>query len=156
MNSEEKNMSNQPNDPGRGRRDFLKKGAAVGVGATALAGLGLPQETTAQVPRWDRVTDVVVVGSGASGLPAALRARDGSATVIIVEANSDIGGHAMMSGGSVALGGGTTHQKKYGIEDSPDQVYLENTDPSHPLTSTTTERWSAPLPTTMWKPTIFW
>jgi len=80
------------------------------------------------------VTDVVVVGSGASGLPAALRARNGSATVIIVEANSDIGGHAMMSGGSVALGGGTTHQKKYGIEDSPDQVYLENTDPSHPLT----------------------
>src|SRR5437773_12571725 len=72
----------------------------------------------------NRVTDVVVVGSGASGLPAALRARNGSATVIIVEANSDIGGHAMMSGGSVALGGGTTHQKKYGIEDSPDQVYL--------------------------------
>ena len=34
MNTEEKNMSNQPNDPGLGRRDFLKKGAAVGVGTT--------------------------------------------------------------------------------------------------------------------------
>ena len=134
MNSGEKNMSNEPKDPGLGRRDFLKKGAAVGVGTTAIAGLGLQQETTAQVPRWDRVADVVVIGSGSSGLPAALRARDGNATVIVVEANRDIGGHAMMSGGSVALGGGTSQQKKYGIEDSADQVYLENTDPSHPLT----------------------
>jgi len=126
-------MSRQPH-PSLGRRAFLKQGAAVGVGATALAGLGPEQDTTVQVPRWDRVTDVVVAGSGASGLPAALRARDGGAAVIIVEANRDIGGHAMMSGGSVALGGGTIQQKKYGIEDSPDQVYLENTDPSHPLT----------------------
>ena len=61
------------------RRDFLKNSAAVGVGATTLAGLS-GQEVAAQ-QTWDRVADVVVLGAGASGLPAAIRARDLGASV---------------------------------------------------------------------------
>src|SRR5207245_2773367 len=96
---------------------------------TALAGIGAQEGNAspqAQI-RWDRTTDVVVVGAGASGLPAAIMARDKGASVIVIEANHDIGGHAMLSGGRVPLGGGTSMQKKYGIADSADQVYLDHT-----------------------------
>ena len=48
---------------------------------------------------------MVVVGSGATGLPAAIAAREAGASVIIVEANYDVGGHAILSNGNVALGG---------------------------------------------------
>lgn len=77
--------------------------------------------------RFDHEADVVVVGAGAAGLPAAIMARDQGASVIVIEANNDIGGHAMLSGGRIPLGGGTPMQAKYGIEDSADQVYLDHT-----------------------------
>ncbi|HEY7556376.1 MAG TPA: FAD-dependent oxidoreductase [Candidatus Binatia bacterium] len=77
---------------------------------------------------WDLEADVVVIGAGAAGLPAAIKAADGGASVLVVEANYDIGGHAIISGGNVPLGGGTSAQKKYGIEDSPDVVFRDLTD----------------------------
>jgi urocanate reductase len=115
------------------RRDFFRKGAVVGAGA------GMAVQATGQAPsqaplqvrvgriRFDHVADVVVVGAGASGLPASIMARDQGATVIVIDANHDIGGHAMVSGGRVPLGGGTSLQKKHGIADSADQVYLDHT-----------------------------
>ena len=77
---------------------------------------------------WDLETDVVIIGAGAAGLPAAIKAADGGASVIVVEANYDVGGHAIISGGNVPLGGGTSAQKKYGIADSPDTVFSDLTD----------------------------
>src|SRR5258708_40243646 len=97
------------------RRDFFKKGAAVGAGATALAGQ-TAQPRRSQI-QFDSVADVVIVGAGASGLPAAIMARDQGASVIVIDANHDVGGHAMVSGGRVPLGGGTSWQKKYGVAD---------------------------------------
>src|SRR5581483_5890358 len=44
------------------------------------------------------------------------------------EANWDVGGHAAISGGNVALGGGTSRQKQYGIADSPDLLFSDLTD----------------------------
>ncbi|MGB3746454.1 MAG: FAD-dependent oxidoreductase, partial [Xanthobacteraceae bacterium] len=38
---------------------------------------------------------MVVIGSGAAGMPAAIVAREGGASVIIVEAQPHIGGHAI-------------------------------------------------------------
>lgn len=113
------------------RRDFVKRGAAVGVGATALAGKASPQGSAGQ-PHFDQSADVVIVGAGASGLPAAIMARDQGASVIVIDANHDIGGHAMVSGGRVPLGGGTRLQKKYGITDSADQVYIDHTNVRNP------------------------
>ena len=115
-------MDNSNDKFSASRRRFIKEGAAIGVGATALAGVSAEAQT-----RWDRTADVVVIGAGASGLPAAIMARDSGASVILVDANHDIGGHAMLSGGRVPLGGGTSLQKKYGISDSADQVYLDHT-----------------------------
>jgi succinate dehydrogenase/fumarate reductase flavoprotein subunit len=77
---------------------------------------------------WDLEADVVVVGAGATGLPAAIKAVDAGASVIVVEANYDIGGHAILSGGNVPLGGGTSAQRKYGIKDAPDLVFADLTD----------------------------
>jgi len=78
--------------------------------------------------RWDVEAEVVVVGAGATGFPAAIQARDGGASVLVVEANYDVGGHAILSGGNVPLGGGTRAQHKYGIQDSPDLVFTDLTD----------------------------
>ena len=105
------------------RRDFLKKGATASVGATALAGLGT-RNVEAQ-NSWDLSADVVTLGAGTAGLAAAVSALDHGASVIMVEENIDIGGHAMCSGGQVHLGGGTSNQRKHGVEDSADQVFVD-------------------------------
>ena len=109
---------------GWSRRDFVKN-ALTGVGAAAVVG-GANSVEAANAPRhWDSVTDVVIVGAGATGLPAAIEAAENGASVIIVEQNYDIGGHAIESGGNIALGGGTSLQKKYGIDDSPDRMFSD-------------------------------
>src|SRR5277367_296070 len=82
-----------------------------------------------QVPsQWDREADIVVIGSGATGMPAAIVAREAGASVIVVEAQNHIGGHAITSGGNLPLGGGTSYQKKYDIEDSADLFFQDLTD----------------------------
>lgn len=114
------------------RRTFIRSGA-LGVGATALAGVATQDSASAaqRITKWDRVADVVIAGAGASGLCAAITARDQGASVLVVEQNADIGGHAMVSGGRIPLGGGTRLQKKFGIVDSADQVYLDHTHPGN-------------------------
>ena len=88
----------------------------------------MEQTATGNGQTWDIAADVIVVGSGAAGLPAAIRAVEEGASVIVVEANYDVGGHAIISGGHMALGGGTSAQKKYNIPDSPDTVFSDLTD----------------------------
>jgi succinate dehydrogenase/fumarate reductase flavoprotein subunit len=75
--------------------------------------------------RWDDAADVVVIGAGATGLPAAIAAREAGASVILVEAQGHVGGHAICSGGNISFGGGNSYQKKYGVEDSPDQLFRD-------------------------------
>ncbi len=128
------------------RRNFFRgaglAGAALGAGALGVGALGVgalgvgtsadAQSATAQpanaAPNWRHEADVVVIGAGAIGLTAAIVAREAGASVIVVEAQNDIGGHAMVSGGNVPLGGGNSAQKKYGIQDSPDLLYRDLTD----------------------------
>ena len=74
---------------------------------------------------WDDTADVVVIGSGATGLPAAIVARETGASVIVVEAQNHIGGHAICSGGNISLGGGNGYQKIYGVEDSPELLFRD-------------------------------
>jgi FAD binding domain-containing protein len=105
------------------RRAFLSTGAA----GVALAGANA-QEANAQSvsqPNWDRSADVVVIGAGVAGLPAAITARDLGASVIVVDENFDIGGRGILSGGRVHLGGGHALQQKAGIKDAADQVFAD-------------------------------
>jgi NADPH-dependent 2,4-dienoyl-CoA reductase/sulfur reductase-like enzyme len=100
-----KNEETKKNLP---RRDFVKA-AFAGIGATALAGIGADEAKAANVTRHrDKVADVVIVGAGATGLPASIEAAEHGASVIVIDQNYDIGGHAIESGGNIALGGGTT------------------------------------------------
>jgi len=80
------------------------------------------------VVKWDREADVVVIGTGATGFPAAIVAREAGASVIMIEAENHVGGHAITSGGNLPLGGGTSYQKKHGIADSPDLFFNDLTD----------------------------
>src|SRR6266496_2718101 len=108
----------------------MKPGStSVGDGATDAAAPGAVGSGIGKIPKsWDLEADVVIIGSGAAGLSAAIKAADAGASVIVVETNYDIGGHAIISGGNVPLGGGTSAQRKFGIEDSPDLVFRDLTD----------------------------
>src|SRR5882757_7973154 len=103
------------------RRGFLTSGAAVAGAAAAIS--AAPAQ--AQEIRWDREADVVIIGAGASGLPAAIAAREKGASVIMVEMNVDIGGRAMMSFGGLYIGGGNRLQKEAGRNDTPDLVFAD-------------------------------
>jgi hypothetical protein len=110
------------------RRELLRSTSA-GLGTLALAGIGRAADSAAAVQgHWNHAADVVVIGSGAVGLPAAIVARETGASVILVEAEDHVGGHAIVSGGTIPLGGGTSAQKKYGIVDSPDLLFRDLTD----------------------------
>jgi fumarate reductase flavoprotein subunit len=62
--------------------------------------------------------DVVVIGSGAAGLAAALAAvQAGAGSVLVAEAMDVIGGSSRLSGG-LMMGAGTRYQRAAGIEDT--------------------------------------
>lgn len=112
------------------RRQFIKGAAigAVGVAATTMLPKGLVKaEGTAESINWDFEADVVIIGAGGSGLPAALKAMEDGSSVMLVEASWDVGGHCAVSEGQFHSGGGTQIQKKYGIEDSADLYYYNHT-----------------------------
>ena len=107
------------------RRDFFKSGAAAGVGAAVLSGIGKAsaQDSTSGI-QWNYEADVVVLGSGCTGLHAAIRARDLGASVLVVEANYDVGGKMAHSGGFVSLGGGDAIQARDRTAADPDGLGL--------------------------------
>jgi succinate dehydrogenase/fumarate reductase flavoprotein subunit len=74
------------------------------------------------------MADVIVIGAGATGTTAAIAARELGASVIVLEAERHIGGHAICSGGNLSFGGGNIYQKKYGVEDSPERLFRDLTD----------------------------
>jgi urocanate reductase len=103
------------------RRGFIK-GAAVASGALAgVAMLGGPAESkTASKSgsrRWDREADVVVIGSGAAGLSAAVEAAGSKAKVIVLEKLPAIGGTSRMSFGN--YGTLNSSEQKKGAEKDP-------------------------------------
>ncbi len=61
--------------------------------------------------------DVVVVGSGAAGLTAALAASDAGARVVVLEHSEQIGGTTAVSGGALWIPL-NHHMAEVGIEDS--------------------------------------
>jgi succinate dehydrogenase/fumarate reductase flavoprotein subunit len=85
---EEVQMSEKETKKGVGRREFLK-GAAVGAGALALAGLGAKEAKAEPKPwlpaKWDYEADVVVVGAGFAGQAVVIEADRAGASVLMLE-----------------------------------------------------------------------
>ena len=77
--------------------------------------------------KWDEVTDVIVVGSGFAGLSAAIEAKNGGKSVIVLEKMYAPGGNSIISDGGVAAPE-TRLQKRYNIEDSPENMYKDMLD----------------------------
>jgi flavocytochrome c len=71
--------------------------------------------------------DAIVVGSGISGLSAALELANGGASVVIVDMASVFGGHAVMATGDLCLVD-TPYQRERGIVDSPAIAYKDFVD----------------------------
>ena len=70
-----------------------------------------------------RDVDVLVVGSGATGLAAALAAREnGADSVVIAESERVVGGSSRLSGG-LMMGAGTRYQRAAGIDDDADSLF---------------------------------
>ncbi|MED5544743.1 MAG: FAD-dependent oxidoreductase [Pseudomonadota bacterium] len=68
--------------------------------------------------------DVLVVGAGTAGVPAALGAAARGLRVALVEAAEEIGGTLHLSSASISAAG-TSLQKAAGVEDSPDAHFAD-------------------------------
>jgi hypothetical protein len=115
------------------RRQFLKNSAVVagsGVAAAGAIGSFKPNSAiAAPVPeKWDLEGDVIVVGSGPTGLPASIAAVEKGASVIVLEQLKEVGGCGVINGGILAMGGGTRIQKLIGDKDSPDLMFKRLSD----------------------------
>lgn len=93
------------------RREFLRNTAAVS--AVLMSRLTLASET---------IWDLIVVGAGTAGLPAALHAAERGARVLMIDPDNKIGGTLHMANGQIT-GAGTRMQFDLGIKDSPDIHY---------------------------------
>ncbi|MDR5804832.1 FAD-dependent oxidoreductase [Caballeronia sp. LZ001] len=71
--------------------------------------------------RWDRETDVIVVGFGGAGACAALEAHEAGAEVLLVD-RFDGGGATARSGG-ILYAGATAVQDRVGVPDSVEAMY---------------------------------
>lgn len=80
--------------------------------------------------QWDRETDVVVVGSGAAALSAALAAATAGARVVVMEKAPVLGGTSAMSGAGTWIPA-NHHMLAAGMSDTPQEAltYLRATAP---------------------------
>ncbi len=113
-------MTKNAGDTGITRRGLLTGLAATAAATVAAGSAALPRSA---VKSWYLRTDVLVAGSGAAGVCAAIEARQAGAEVLLIESLSRFGGSSAMSGGVVYAGGGTALQKALKVEDSVEQMY---------------------------------
>lgn len=91
------------------RSVLLTTGAVV---ATSVAGRAAAADTNTEF-------DVIVIGGGTAGMPAATFAAQRGARVLIIEAAAELGGTLFLSGARMSAAG-TKLQKQMGIDDNPD------------------------------------
>lgn len=105
---------------GISRRGLLL-GASASAAVTVAAGAAaLPRSA---VKSWQMGTDVLVAGSGAAGICAAIEARRAGAQVHVIESLGQFGGASAMSGGVIYAGGGTALQRALKVQDTVEDMY---------------------------------
>jgi fumarate reductase flavoprotein subunit len=100
------------------RREILKVGT-LGAGLMAVSNESMGHNENDQYD-----TDVLIVGAGNAGIPAAIEASDLGARVMVIEKNSFLGGMLIVSGGHIS-GANAKIQMKKGIEDSFEKHYQD-------------------------------
>lgn len=120
-------MDNKNNN-GVTRRDFVK-GAAIGAAAGVVIGIGgtklaSPEAESSSLPqKWDYETDVLSLGSGATGITAALQAKyKGSEAMILEKGITSLACCSALSDGQFAAAG-TSVQKQLGIKDDTEKFW---------------------------------
>lgn len=105
------------------RRTFVKT-AAIGTVAAGASSMFIKDADAAPVPKkWDKVVDIVIIGSGAAGLMAAIRANaEGKKVLVLEKAPNAFRSSSTISGGYFAAAG-TKAQKAAGINDSVEKMY---------------------------------
>lgn len=77
------------------------------------------------VPKeWELETDVLIIGAGTAGLPAAIEAAKAGAETIVLEQVPKPTGSLSVCAGNINFAG-SDYQRKKGIEDSPDGYYQD-------------------------------
>jgi 3-oxosteroid 1-dehydrogenase len=71
---------------------------------------------------WDKEVDLLVVGSGAGALAAAVAAADRHANVLVVEKSNEYGGTSAMSGGGIWIIN-SRQAREAGLEDSEEEAF---------------------------------
>ncbi len=97
------------------RRQMLRTGALAGASLTLA---GPATAAVREMPEsWDEEVDVVVIGTGFSGLAAAFEAAKAGADVALLEKMRTPGGNSIINGGYLSVAG-SPRQAEQGIEDS--------------------------------------
>ncbi|MDO8863615.1 FAD-dependent oxidoreductase [Haliea sp. E1-2-M8] len=100
------------------KRDLLR--ASSGAALLAATGKSLARRPGQRTEGWD----LIVVGGGNAGMPAAIFAAERGAKVLVIEAASALGGTLYLSSGQMSAAGTKLQQAK-GIEDSPELHYAD-------------------------------
>lgn len=101
------------------RRDFIKTTAVAGAAVGAFSLFPGNAEAIPVPKKWDKTADVVIVGTGYSGLAAAIVSRQLGMKVLILEKMPVAGGNSVIAHGG-ANAADPVRQKRQGIEDSTD------------------------------------
>ena len=96
------------------KREFLKYSSGI----LSAAVLPFPYQAALAKENWD----VIIIGGGTAGLPAAIFAAKRGLKVLVIEKASVLGGTLFVSTGQIS-GAGTVFQKRKGIKDTPDLHY---------------------------------
>ena len=99
------------------KRKFLQGAGAAAIGAFAYSG-----SSTASNADASQVWDVIIVGGGNAGIPAAIFASRRGAKVLIIEAAGQVGGTLFLSSGQMSAAG-TAFQRSKDIEDTPQEHF---------------------------------
>jgi 3-oxo-5alpha-steroid 4-dehydrogenase len=113
-------MAKDSGDIGVTRRALLGGLTATAAAALVSGAAALPRS---DVESWDSQADVLVVGSGAAGVAAAIEARQAGAQVLLIESLAQFGGSSAMSAGVIYAGGGTALQKALRVQDSVEDMF---------------------------------
>ena len=97
-----------------------------------LADIADATKTAASASQWDHEVDLLVFGSGAGGLSAALFGEINGLKTLLCEKDAQLGGTTASSGG-IVWAPGNTHARRAGVDDPIEQarLYLKSEQGNH-------------------------